>query len=234
MLGQPAKGHRAGTDAILAAAAVPARPGDSIADFGAGVGTAGLAVLVRVPKTRALLIEVDPQIAALAEANILANDLADRARVLAIDVAIAGTAANAALASSADHIVANPPFNPSSGRPPPDASTARARIGEEGLLEDWMRAGARVLKPGGSVTLIHRPEAMQEILAALSRRYGGVTIRFIHPLADVPAVRLLVQARKDSRAPMRVLPPLILNGPGGGFTPQVEVLHRDLAPLDMS
>jgi tRNA1(Val) A37 N6-methylase TrmN6 len=234
MLGQPAKGHRAGTDAILVAAAVPAEPGDSIADFGAGVGAAGLAVLVRVPKTRALLIEVDPHIAALAEANILANDLAKRARVLAIDVAIAGTAANAALASSADHIVSNPPFNPPSGRVSPDAATARARVAEEGQLVDWMRAAARVLKPGGSVTLIHRPEAMQEILAALSRRYGGVTLRFVHPETETPAVRVLVQARKDSRAPMRVLPPFILNRPGGGFTAEAEALHRDLAALDMS
>jgi len=234
-LGQPAKGHRTGTDAILAAAAVPARSGDSVCDFGAGVGAAGLAVLVRVPKTRALLIEIDSHIAAMAEANVLANDLAARARVLAIDVGIAGTAATSALASSADHVVSNPPFNASgSGRMPPDATTARARVAEEGQLEDWMRAAARVLKPGGSLTLIHRPEALQEILGALSRRYGGIALRFVHGEAASPAVRVLVHARKDSRAPLRVLPPLVLNASGGGFTAEAEALHRDLTAIDMS
>jgi tRNA1(Val) A37 N6-methylase TrmN6 len=235
MIGQPAKGHRAGTDAVLVAAAVPARPGESIADFGAGVGTAGLAVIVRVPRVRALLIEIDAYTAGLAEANVLANDLSGCAKVLAMDVGEVGMGATSALASSTDHIVCNPPFNnPAGGRISPDADTARARVAKEGQLEDWMRAAARMLKPGGSVTLIHRPEGVQEILAALSRRYGGVTLRFVHPDPASPAVRVLVQARKDTRAHLRVLPPLILNKAGGGFTPEAEGLHRDLAALDMS
>lgn len=232
-IGQPVKGHRAGTDAILAAAAVPARPGDVVADFGAGVGTAGLAVLVRVRDTRAVLIEVDPDVAALAEANVLANDLDARARVLAIDAAEAGRGLSSGLAGTADHLVSNPPFNSSSGREPPDAATARARVAREGQLEGWMRAAARVLKPGGSVTLIHKPEALPEILTALSRRYGGVVLRFVHPDAHAPAARVLVQARKDSRAPLRSLAPLVLNTPNGGFTPEAEAVHRDLAPLAM-
>jgi tRNA1(Val) A37 N6-methylase TrmN6 len=235
MIGQPAKGHRAGTDAVLVAAAVPARPGDSIVDFGAGVGTAGLAVLVRVARVRALLIEIESHTAGLAEANVLANDLSGRAKVLAMDVADIGMGATAALASSADHIVCNPPFNdPAAGRVSPDAGTALARVAKEGQLEDWMRAAARMLKPGGSITLIHRPEGIQEILGALSRRYGGITLRFVHAEAAAPAVRVLVQARKDTSAQLRVLPPLVLNRVGGGFTPEVEGLHRDLAALDMS
>lgn len=232
-LGQPARGHRAGTDAVLAAAAVPAKPGESIADFGAGVGAAGLAVLVRVPNTRALLVEIDPQTAALAETNVLANDFAGRARVLTLDVAEVGTGATSALAGTADHVVSNPPFNIAPGRVSPDAAKARAHVAPEGMLEDWMRAAARMLRPAGSLTLIHRPEAMQEILAALSRRYGGVTLRFVHPDEKSPAVRVLVQARKDSRASLRVLPPLVLNAPGGGFTAEANALHRELAPLDM-
>lgn len=233
-LAQPARGHRAGTDAVLVAAAVPARAGDVIADFGAGVGPAGLAVLVRVPKTRALLLELDAETAALAEANILANILHERARVLAIDVADAGLGPTVSLAGTVDHIVSNPPFHPATGRRSPDEAIVRARVAQEGQIEDWMRAAARVLKPGGSITLIYRPDALQEIFAALARRYGGITLRFIHGQANEPAVRVLVQARKDSRAPLRVLMPIVLNQPGGGFTPEAEALHNELAAIDMS
>jgi len=234
ILGQPAHGHRAGTDAVLVAAAVPAKSGELVADFGTGVGTAGLAVLVRVPEARAVLIEIDTHTAELAEGNLIANDFADRARVLVLDVAEAGTATTSGLAGAIDHVVSNPPFNSGAGRVPPDAATARARVAPEGQLEDWMRAAARVLKSGGSLTLIHRPDALTEILAALLRRFGGITLRFVHGDGDAPARRVLVQARKDSRAPLRVLPPLVLNMPGGGFTPDAEALHRDLAALDMS
>jgi tRNA1(Val) A37 N6-methylase TrmN6 len=233
-LAQPARGHRAGTDAVLVAAAVPARPGDVIADFGAGVGTAGLAVLVRVPKTRAILLELDAETAALAEANILANILHERARSLKVDVADAGLGPTVSLAGTVDHIVSNPPFNPGTGRQSPDEAIVRARVAQEGQIEDWMRAAARVLKPGGSITLIHRPDALQEIFAALARRYGGVTLRFIHAQTADPAVRVLVQARKDSRAPLRVLMPIVLNQPGGGFTPEAAALHNDLAAIEMS
>ena len=47
-LKQPKRGHRAGHDAVLLAAATPAKPGERVVDLGAGVGVAGLAVASRV------------------------------------------------------------------------------------------------------------------------------------------------------------------------------------------
>ena len=41
-------GHRAGHDAVLLAAATSTRSGDRVADLGAGVGVAGLALARRV------------------------------------------------------------------------------------------------------------------------------------------------------------------------------------------
>src|ERR1043166_7386254 len=72
-LRQPRTGHRAGHDAMLLAAATAARPGDRIADFGAGVGAAGLAVAKRVPGVRIALIEIDAALAALARQNAASN-----------------------------------------------------------------------------------------------------------------------------------------------------------------
>src|ERR1700750_2957588 len=84
-LRQPRTGHRAGHDAMLLAAATTARPGDRVADFGAGVGAAGLAVARRVPSARIVLIEIDEALAALARQNAAANAI--DAEVIAIDVA---------------------------------------------------------------------------------------------------------------------------------------------------
>src|SRR5271155_2633391 len=66
---QPRRGHRFGHDAILLAAATPARDGDRVADLGAGVGAAGLALASRVTGARITLIEIDPYLTALAEEN---------------------------------------------------------------------------------------------------------------------------------------------------------------------
>jgi tRNA1(Val) A37 N6-methylase TrmN6 len=229
ILSQPGRGHRAGSDAVIIAAAVPAKPGDTVVDFGAGVGTAGLAVAVRVPGVQAVLVEIDPDLAAVAAKNIAENGL--HARVVTGDVAGLGKELESGLL--AGHIVSNPPYNAPGGRVPPDEQTARARIAPEGQLDAWMRAAMRILVPGGTISFIHRPEALPEILAALENRFGGAVLRFVHGSFDAPAIRVLVQATKARRAPLKVLPPLVLNAPGGGFTAEAEALHRHLSALDM-
>ena len=227
LLVQPRRGHRAGSDAVLLAAAVPARPGESVADLGAGVGTAGLAVLLRVPETRAHLVEIDRDTAALAARNIAGNALDGRAFVHCADVAAIGVDD---LGGQADHVLSNPPFNDSTGRKPPSPDTARARVAPPDLLEDWVRAAARLVKPGGSLTMIHRPDALSALLGAFGSRFGSVTLRFIHPRVSEPAVRVLVQGWRGRRGRLDVLSPLVLHG-AGGFTAEAEAIHRDLAPL---
>src|ERR1700757_2509551 len=84
-LRQPKSGHRAGHDAMLLAAATPARPGDRVVDFGAGVGAAGFALARRVAGVELVLVEIDEALAALARANASANAIA--ADVIVLDVA---------------------------------------------------------------------------------------------------------------------------------------------------
>jgi tRNA1(Val) A37 N6-methylase TrmN6 len=83
-LRQPKSGHRAGHDAMLLAAATLARPGDRVAEFGAGVGAAGLALARRVGTIGLVLVEIDPRLAALARENAARNAIA--ADVIVLDV----------------------------------------------------------------------------------------------------------------------------------------------------
>lgn len=83
---QPRKGHRAGSDAILLAAALPALGQGALLDMGAGVGTVGLAAALAQPGLRVALLERDPELAALAERNAGLNQLAARVTVVVGDV----------------------------------------------------------------------------------------------------------------------------------------------------
>src|ERR1700724_2480344 len=58
-LRQPKSGHRAGHDAMLLAAATPARSGDRVVDLGAGVGAAGFALARRVPGIELVVGEIE-------------------------------------------------------------------------------------------------------------------------------------------------------------------------------
>src|SRR5215468_9727752 len=86
-LRQPLRGHRFGHDAVLLAAATPARAGEHAIELGAGVGAAGLALARRVEGLGVTLIELDANLATLARENAARNALADRVRVLCLDVA---------------------------------------------------------------------------------------------------------------------------------------------------
>src|SRR5436305_11701476 len=112
-LRQPKSGHRAGHDAMLLAASTPARSGDRVVDFGAGVGAAGLALARRVAGIELVLVEIDPGLAALARGNATANALA--ADVVVLDVTSEPSAFAAAGLSpdSVDVVLMNPPFNES-------------------------------------------------------------------------------------------------------------------------
>ena len=216
---QPARGrHRAGLDAILLAALVPATATGRLVDLGAGVGTAGLAAARRVPGITVTLAERDDEALALARANAARpeNGLADRVAVVAVDLMRRGAARDAALPrESFDRVIVNPPFYAAEAvRASPDARRRAAHVFETGTLDDWMRVAASVLAPGGEIGVIFRSDGLAELLAALSGRFGRVAIRPVHPRGHAPAHRLLATAIKGARARPTILPGLVLHPEG--------------------
>ncbi|MFC0239372.1 tRNA1(Val) (adenine(37)-N6)-methyltransferase [Rhodopseudomonas telluris] len=224
-LRQPVAGHRAGHDAILLAAATPARAGDRVVEFGAGVGTAGLALGRRVAGLDLVMAELAPGLAGLAEHNASANGIA--ARVIVLDVA-AGAAAYAAAGlapDSADVVLMNPPFNdPARHRGSPDTVRRIAHVASPTTLDCWVHAARRVLRSGGTLSLIWRADGLADVLEALRRGFGDIRIIAVHGRAREPAIRILVQAVKGSRAPLQICEPLILNGDDGKPTSRAQAV----------
>lgn len=236
LLRQPAHGHRVGHDALLLAAFTPQDRRTAV-DLGAGVGSAGLAFLARVPQASATLVEIDPSLAALAAENADANGLAGRTRVVTADVGAIARPAGPPVpeAGAADLVMTNPPFNADKHhRTSPHGPRARAHMAQAGLLEAWVRAADRCLAARGMLCLIHRPEALAEILGALGPRFGAAEILPVHPRADRPAVRVLVRAVKGRRTPPVILPGLVLVGADGVATDAAATVLRDGAGLASS
>lgn len=237
VLVQPRRGHRAGLDAMLLAAAVPGGFSGRLADLGAGVGAAGLAVAARCPGAEVLLVEREAEMVAHARLTLAhAANAAFRGRVglLAADVTLAGAARRAAgLADNAfDFAVMNPPFNERADRASPDALRRAAHVMESGVFESWLRTAGAILKPRGTAALIARPQSLDEILAALRGRFGGAALLPVHPRADEPAIRIVVRAVRGSRAALALHPPLVLHdGDGSGFSVRAEAAINGLAAL---
>jgi tRNA1(Val) A37 N6-methylase TrmN6 len=235
-LKQPRRGHRVGHDAILLAAATAAEPGDHVVDLGAGVGAAGLALAARVPGITVTLVEIEPELAALAAENASRNGLADRVRSVVLDVAAPARtfAAHGLQAGSAARVVMNPPFNdPARQRLSPEA---RRRLAHAACLPlaVWTRSAMRLLRPGGTLTLIWRADGLSEVLAALTAAgLNGLAVRPVHPRPEAAAIRILVAGRKGSASPLAMLPGLILNDAAGVPSPAAEAILRHGASLPL-
>ncbi|MFG1392952.1 tRNA1(Val) (adenine(37)-N6)-methyltransferase [Xanthobacter agilis] len=232
-LRQQARGHRVGHDAVLLAALAPAGC-RAMVDLGAGVGAAGLAFLARVPEATGTLVEIDPTLAALATENVADNHFGGRCRVVVADVLRLARPSGppAPAAGMADLVLVNPPFNAAGAhQTSPHAGRARAHIGGAELLLAWVTTAYRCLAPGGVLCLIHRPEEMEAIFAALAGRFGAAELLPVHPRPEAPAVRLLVRAVKGRRTAPRLLPGLVLADAEGVPTIAAEAVVRGAGAL---
>lgn len=234
---QPRRGYRAGMDAVLLAAAVPLDPTApaQVLDCGAGVGTVGLCLATRCRGARVILVEREEELLRLAQANIARNGLEGRVEAVAGDLTRPATSPDSppVAAEGFDVVLANPPFHDSGG-----GTRARHRLKsvshamESEALDLWIRFAARVARPGGRLMLIHKAAALPALVATLAGRFGGLRIRPVHPEATAPAIRVLVDGIKGSRAETVILPGLVLHEPGGSFTPTVTGILRQGDALD--
>jgi len=231
---QPKDGHhRAGLEAVLLSAAIEPEFAGTVVDLGAGVGVAGMAVAARCPATGVILVERDSEaIACAREALARPANRAFAARMSIVAADIAEPESSRAAAglgrAIADAVVMNPPFlEQGEGTASPRQARAAAHVLAGNGLETWFRVAASVLRPGGRLVVIFRADRLEVLLAALGNRFGDAAILPIHPRAALPAHRVLIGAVKGSRAPSRILPPLVLHPETGGtYLPNVERILR--------
>lgn len=229
-LRQPARGYRAGMDAALLAAAVDASPGQTVIEAGCGAGAVLMQIAARRPGVVLTGIERDPAMAALAMENAALNGMEATATIRQGDVAAGFRALGRA---PADWAVSNPPFfDDAKALRAPSEGKRGAWMADDGLRA-WTGFLLKAVREGGRIVVIHRADRLADLLALLGDKAGSFAVRPVHPFADEPAKRVLVHAVKTGRAPLRLLPPLVLHDrEGGKHSAQAEAILRGEAALE--
>jgi tRNA1(Val) A37 N6-methylase TrmN6 len=216
---QPLDGFRSGTDAVMLAASVPAQEGDELLELGSGAGIASLCVATRVPGCRVSGLEVFPGLVALAQDNARLNRMEARVAFACADIFDLPKPWRRTF----DHVFCNPPFHGEDGMTSPRAERAHA-LQDWGQLVIWLTSGMKRVRGGGTFTTIIRADRLQEALDALPPK--GVTIFPLWPYPGDPAKRIVVQARKNARAPLALLAGLVLHREDGKYTRDADAILR--------
>ncbi len=230
---QPENGYRAAIDPVLLAAAVPANEGEMVLDAGSGTGAATLALAARIQGVRVWGLESQADLVALAARSAMENGLDDRVSFIEGD--ILSPPASLSLGSF-DHVIANPPYlAKGQGNPPPDLAKRAATVEGDAELGDWLRFLLSMVRDGGSVSVIHRYDRVDEVVQCLEKKWAGEIVIFPfwpkHPGKD--AKRALIQAKKGKNAETRTADGLVLHQKDGAYTPQADAVLRDAQPLTL-
>jgi tRNA1(Val) A37 N6-methylase TrmN6 len=90
------------------------------------------------------------------------------------------------------------------------------------------------LRPRGTLSLIWRADGLDDVLEALAPAFGATLVLPVYPKPAESAIRVLVRATKASRAPLQLLPGLVLNDTTGGATREADGVLRAGAALPLA
>lgn len=228
-LWQPAHGFRAGLDSVMLAAAVAAAPRQRVCDLGLGAGAASLCLAARIPGLHVTGVEIDRNLAELAQANAARNAHATSFEIVIADVLKRPRTLER---QSFHHVIANPPFhNAERGTRAPAHGKAQATSAGPRELIEWLRFARALARPKGWVTAILPPEQLPLALQALSPEGLGVEIVPLWTKAGAAAKRVIIRTRTNSKTTLRLLPGLVLHNDDDRVSPAADAVLRRGEPL---
>ena len=228
---QPNNGFRVAIDAVLLAAAVPARAGQWAMDVGCGSGAAALCLAARIDGVHVTGLECQPDLARLARRNAALSGLAARFDVVSGDLLVPP---DGVVRRAFDHVFANPPYmKAGTGQMPANRAKALATIEGGAGLGDWLAFCLARTTPSGTVTIVHRYDRLRDVLDCLGHSHGRVAVMPLIPKKGAAPKRVLVQVTKGQDGPTTISKGLMLHEEGRKYTDAVEVVLRHAQPLQM-
>jgi tRNA1Val (adenine37-N6)-methyltransferase len=222
---QKKRGYRFSIDALLLAHFADPGPKDRIIDLGTGCGILPLILLFRRKASRIIGVEIQPSLADLARRNAALNRFTSRIKILEKDWKdFKGKKIRGAFGL----VLSNPPYQKvGSGRINPDQEKALARHEINATLGDMLRVAYHLLKDRGRLTMIYPATRAADLIKEMAGFHlEPKRMQFVHSKEKDEARLVLVEALKEGRAQVRILPPFVLYDSEGGYTPGARELFR--------
>lgn len=209
-----------GMDAVLLSGFATVRPGARVIDLGTGTGIIPILLEAKTEASHLTGLEVQPESADMAMRSVALNHLEDKIDIVTGDIKEADRLFEAA---SFDVVTSNPPYMIGQhGLTNPEDAKAIARHEILCTLEDVVSQAARLLVPGGSFFMVHRPFRLAEIITTLTKyKLEPKRMQLVYPYVDKEPNMVLIQAVRGGKPRMTVEKPLIVYQSPGVYTPEI-------------
>jgi tRNA1(Val) A37 N6-methylase TrmN6 len=221
---QPARGYRAGTDAVLLAATIPTNAAGHALDVGCGVGAIGLLAMGRVKQLKMTGLEQDGFVADLARQNLADNQFSNRAVILHGDLF---SNDHGLEVESFDRVITNPPYFSRQHHQSDDYRVRARTLPENITLAQWAYQSLLLVRHGGWLHMVLPAQDLSEILVMMDGRAGNILCKPVLPKSGQPANRILLAARRNAKGPFQLLSPLVMHEHDGSYSAQSEAIARD-------
>lgn len=222
---QPTDGYRASTDAVILSSAISDLKSDSsVLDVGSGTGAISLCLAERFKDIRPKItgLELQTELVALSNESAKANGFTEFLSFINADISDKKTCP---APCSFSHVITNPPYS-EHDMPSPNTSKAFAHNGKSFRLSEWIAFCIKMLRPKGYFYMINRAEALPEILSCLRGKMGEINIIPLFSKSNQNAKRVIVSARKDSKAAATIHPGLTIHNPDGTYSQAAHKILR--------
>jgi tRNA1Val (adenine37-N6)-methyltransferase len=224
-LHQPIHGYRFALEAFLLADFVPATAPDLLIDLGTGCGVVALFLARRFPHFHCVGLELQRSLAILAQQNVISNGLEHRIGIVQGDIR---QVSSLFPAGGFGTVVCNPPYRAvGNGRLNPHAEKAIARHELTITLPQLVQAARHLLRRRGLLVMVYHPSRLPELCAQLEAAHlRPRRMRLVHATEQAPASILLVEAIRDGRDALTVLPPLWVYEASGNYTAEMQAIFQ--------
>ncbi len=218
---QKAEGYRFSIDAVILGHHIPLGDMDMGVDLGTGCGIIPLILAHRKSSARLYGIEIQKDLADLASRNVRLNHMEHRITIVHGDMRDFRSYLEPGVM---DVVFSNPPYRKMlSGRINPDSERAVARHEIKGTLSDVVSVAEKLLRPSGRLWVIYPAESIGDLLAQMRAcRLEPKRLRLVHSRPDSDAELVLAEGRKQGKAGLKVVPPLIVHKEDGGYTDELK------------
>ena len=216
-------GYRFSIDAVILAHRVRPKPSERIVDLGTGCGIVPLIVGFRHPEIQIFGIEIQKELADIADVNVRENGMEKKIRILCRDIR---TIKTAMFKEPVDIVVSNPPFHKAaSGRINPNRQRAVARHEIRITLLDVVKSAGEILKRAGLFVLVHTSERLPELVQHMrSCRIEPKNVRFIHSRKKSESKIMMMEGVKQGKPGLTVGPPIFIYNEDGTYTEEIEAM----------